>query len=151
LGLSNYSGSILLPEIGIESIQEACMTSSHTAPAASFQTPPRILIPKLVRSRDAWKAKATQRKHQGKALQVRVRDLSASRLRHRQRADRLAQQLDQLRLQLEHTQQQLDQTRQPQREALRPRRAAESSSALPPPAVAPAPLAVAAAPQKKTS
>ncbi len=32
-----------------------------TAPPV-FRTPPRILIPKSVRSRDAWKAKATSRK-----------------------------------------------------------------------------------------
>lgn len=86
----------------------------NPAPArtlAGFQTPPRILIPKLVRSRDAWKAKASQRKQQRKALQIRVRDLTASRLRHRRRADRLGQQVEQLRLQLEHTQQQRDQAR----------------------------------------
>ena len=46
---------------------------------AAFRTPPRILIPKLVRSRDAWKAKATTRKTQRKALEIRVRDLEASR------------------------------------------------------------------------
>lgn len=71
-----------------------------------FQTPPRILIPKLLRSRDGWKAKAAQRKAQRKALQIRVRDLTASRERHRRRADQLQQQLDQQRLQLEHTEQQ---------------------------------------------
>jgi hypothetical protein len=95
------------------------MLAERTPITASFQTPPRILIPKLVRSRDAWKAKATQRKQQGKALRIRVRDLVASRLRHRQRADRLAQERDQLRLQLQHTQQQLEQFRQ--REALQAR------------------------------
>lgn len=87
------------------------MTAERTAAPLAFQTPPRILIPKLVRSRDAWKDKATRRKAHNKALQVRVRDLTASRLRHRQRADRLAEQLDQLRLRLEHTQQQLHQAR----------------------------------------
>jgi hypothetical protein len=71
-----------------------------------FQTPPRILIPKLLRSRDGWKAKAAQRKAQRKALQIRVRDLSLSRERHRRRADLLQQQLDQQRLQLEHSEQQ---------------------------------------------
>ena len=77
----------------------------------AFQTPPRILIPKLVRSRDAWKAKATERKAQRKALQIRVRDLVASRARHRQRADQLQEQLDQARLQLEHACQQRDRLR----------------------------------------
>ena len=59
-----------------------------------FQTPPRILIPKLLRSRDAWKVKATQRKAERKALQIRVRDLTASRARHRSRADELQLRLD---------------------------------------------------------
>jgi len=66
----------------------------------SFQTPPRILIPKLVKSRDAWKAKATARKVQRKALEIRVRDLEASRERHRERADQLQQQVDHLEHQL---------------------------------------------------
>ena len=65
-----------------------------------FRTPPRILIPKLVRSRDAWKAKATARKAQRKTLEIRVRDLEASRDRHRQRADQLQQQVDPLDHQL---------------------------------------------------
>ena len=88
------------------------MTAQRTATPVAFRTPHRILIPKLLRSRDAWKDKATQRKAQIKALQIRARDLTASRLRHRQRADHLAQQLQQLRLQLEHTQQQLHQAQQ---------------------------------------
>ena len=75
----------------------------------AFQTPPRILIPKLLRSRDAWKIKATQRKAERKALQIRVRDLIASRARHRDRADALQLQLDELQLQLDHTRQQRDQ------------------------------------------
>jgi len=66
----------------------------------SFQTPPRILIPKLVKSRDAWKAKATARKAQRKALEIRVRDLEASRERHRERADQLQQRIDHLEHQL---------------------------------------------------
>ncbi len=87
------------------------MNRARTPTAADFQTPPRILIPKLLRSRDAWKAKATLRKQQRKSLLIRVRDLTASRLRHRQRAEELAEQRDQLRLQLEHTQAQLAQAR----------------------------------------
>src|ERR1700688_2793449 len=85
------------------------MNAERTPTPAALRTPPRILIPKLVRSRDAWKDKATRRKAHNKTLHIRVRDLTASRLRHRQRADRLAQQLDSLRLRLEHTQQQLHQ------------------------------------------
>ena len=71
----------------------------------AFKTPPRILIPKLLRSRDTWKLETTQRK----ALQIRVRDLAASRARHRLRAEQLQLELDQLRLQLDHTRQERDQ------------------------------------------
>ena len=67
---------------------------------ATFRTPPRILIPKLVRSRDAWKAKATTRKTQRKALEIRVRDLDASRDLHRQRAEQLQQRVTQLEAEL---------------------------------------------------
>lgn len=55
----------------------------------TFRTPPRILIPKLLRSRDAWKIKATQRKAERNTLQIRVRELTASRDRHRVCADEL--------------------------------------------------------------
>jgi len=67
---------------------------------ANFRTPPRILIPKLVRSRDAWKAKATSRKTQRKALEIRVRDLEVSREHHRQRAEMLQTKVEQLQRQL---------------------------------------------------
>lgn len=65
-----------------------------------FRTPARILIPKLVRSRDAWKAKAAQRKARRKALEIRVRDLEASRDLHRQHAERLRKRVDQLEAEL---------------------------------------------------
>ena len=86
--------------------------------ATVFHTPPRILIPKLVRSRDAWKAKAAVRKAQRKALQIRVRDLERSRLRHRQRADLLQAQVEQLQsrlTQLEAVPPTLPQTPAPQK------------------------------------
>lgn len=73
----------------------------------TFQTPPRILIPKLLCSRDAWKAKATQRKAQRKALQIRVRDLTLSRDGHRQRVETLQQQVHDLQQQLDHARQQV--------------------------------------------
>lgn len=66
-----------------------------------FRTPARILIPKLVQSRDAWKAKANDRKTQRKALEIRVRDLEASRELHRQRAELLQQRVAQLEAQLD--------------------------------------------------
>lgn len=69
--------------------------------ASDFLTPPRILIPKLVASRDAWKEKATQRKQRCKALQIRVRDLEASRESHRARAELLAGQVRDLQAQIE--------------------------------------------------
>ena len=56
--------------------------------SAEFLTPPRILIPKLLRSRDGWKRKAALRKAQAKALAVKARDLAVSRDRHAARADR---------------------------------------------------------------
>lgn len=68
--------------------------------SADFLTPPRILIPKLVRSRDAWKAKASARKAQRKALEIRVRDLEASRELHRQRVGQLQQRIAQLETEL---------------------------------------------------
>ena len=69
-----------------------------TLPA--FRTPPRILIPKLVRSRDAWKVKATNRKAQRKALEIRVRDLEASRDLHRRHAEQLQQRITRLEVEL---------------------------------------------------
>ena len=69
--------------------------------ATRFKTPPRILIPKLVRSRDAWKAKANARKDQRKTLEIRVRDLEASRELHRLRAEQLLLHNQQLQLQLD--------------------------------------------------
>ena len=46
---------------------------------SAFRTPPRILIPKLVASRDGWKTKAGERKRRLKAARIRIRDLQASR------------------------------------------------------------------------
>ncbi len=70
------------------------------ATTIAFATPPRILIPKLVRSRDAWKTKANQRKAQRKALEIRVRDLNVSRDLHRRRAEQLQQRVAQLEAEL---------------------------------------------------
>jgi F0F1-type ATP synthase membrane subunit b/b' len=52
----------------------------------TFLTPSRILIPKLVASRDGWKDKATERKKKLKAARIRNRDLEASRDRWKQKA-----------------------------------------------------------------
>jgi hypothetical protein len=51
----------------------------------AFRTPPRILIPKLVASRDGWKRKAGERKRRLKAARIRIRDLEASRDHWRER------------------------------------------------------------------
>jgi hypothetical protein len=70
-----------------------------------FQTPPRILIPKLVRSRDGWKLKANQRKRKLKSATIRIRDLEASRDTWRARAEAAE-------LQAERSQQQMAKSEQ---------------------------------------
>jgi hypothetical protein len=70
----------------------------------SFRTPLRILLPKLIRSRDGWKAKSDRRKAQLKAAKIKIRDCSASRDMWRERAERLAQENRQLREELEQAQ-----------------------------------------------
>jgi chromosome segregation ATPase len=74
-----------------------------------FRSPPRILIPKLVQSRDTWKAKAGTRKRQLKAAQIRCRDLGLSRARWKNRAQASAQRIQELDQQLADTRQQLEQ------------------------------------------
>ena len=73
----------------------------------TFQTPARILIPKLVTSRDGWKRKASDRKRRLKAARIRIRDLEASRQRWHDRADNAEREVCQLRQQLEQTEQAL--------------------------------------------
>jgi hypothetical protein len=58
-----------------------------TSTTPTFRTPTRILIPKLVKSRDGWKAKANERKKRLKAARIRNRDLAASRKVWRERAE----------------------------------------------------------------
>ncbi len=79
----------------------------------SYRSPPRILIPKLVQSRDNWKAKANRRSGDLKKAQIRNRDLTLSRDRWKQRALDADQEIDALRQQLHQTQQQLDQAGTP--------------------------------------
>lgn len=69
-----------------------------------FRTPARILIPKMVKSRDGWKAKADERKKRLKAACIRNRDLEASRERWKDRcrdaeskSAEAAEQLEQMR------------------------------------------------------
>ena len=60
----------------------------------TFQTPARILIPKLVASRAGWKGKAGDRKRRLKAARIRIRDLEASRQRWHDRADNAERKAD---------------------------------------------------------
>lgn len=73
----------------------------------TFQTPARILIPKLVASRDGWKGKAGDRKRRLKAARIRIRDLEASRQRWHDRADAAERKADEVCQQLEQAQQAL--------------------------------------------
>jgi hypothetical protein len=75
-----------------------------TVDPATFRTPPRILIPKLLASRDGWKRKAGERKRQLKAARIRQRDLEASRGCWRARAEAAERQAGALRSQLEQAQ-----------------------------------------------
>jgi hypothetical protein len=57
----------------------------------TYRTPVHILLPKLLKSRDDWKAKSHQRQAKLKAAHIKIRDLAASRARWRQRAEALAE------------------------------------------------------------
>ena len=85
--------------------------TEKTVATRDFLTPPRILIPKLVRSRDKWKAKATARKRQYRKEQIHSRDLSLSRARWKERALAAEQKLQDLQQQLQRTQADLAQAR----------------------------------------
>jgi len=76
-------------------------SSDATTSTNDFLTPPRILIPKLVSSRDKWKAKATTRKHLLHKERIRSRDLALSRQRWKERALAAEQDRDELQLQLQ--------------------------------------------------
>jgi hypothetical protein len=54
--------------------------------ASDFRTPVHKLIPKLLKSRDTWKAKADRRQHLLHSQRIRIRDLSASRQRWKEQA-----------------------------------------------------------------
>jgi chromosome segregation ATPase len=59
----------------------------------TFHTPIRILLPKLLKSRDAWKAKSHERKAQLKSAKIKIRDLSVSRDRWRERTEQFQERL----------------------------------------------------------
>jgi chromosome segregation ATPase len=70
-----------------------------------FQTPPRILIPKLLRSRDGWKAKAAARTKLLKAARIRNRDLEASRNAWKAKAQAAEQRVAELQDRVDHLEQ----------------------------------------------
>lgn len=72
-----------------------------------FQTPPRILIPKLVKSRDGWKTKANERKKKLKAARIRIRDLANSRDNWKEKANTGDNRVADLERQLEQARQDL--------------------------------------------
>lgn len=63
----------------------------------TFRTPIRILLPKLLKSRDDWKAKSDARKVKLKSAQIKLRDTSASRDKWRERSVERAAEVSQLR------------------------------------------------------
>ena len=67
----------------------------------TFHTPLRILVPKLFKSRDDWKAKSHERKAQLKSAKINIRDVSASRDKWRERTEQLQEQNQQLQQRLE--------------------------------------------------
>jgi septal ring factor EnvC (AmiA/AmiB activator) len=78
-------------------------TTTTPASASDFRTPPRIIIPKLARSRDRWKAKAAARNRQFRAEKIHSRDLEISRQRWKDRALAAEQKLQDLQQQLQRT------------------------------------------------
>jgi chromosome segregation ATPase len=77
----------------------------------TFSTPVRILLPKLLKSRDDWKAKSHQRKAKLKSAEVKIRDLSASRARWRQRTEQLQEENRELQERVERAERERDATR----------------------------------------
>ena len=91
---------------------------STTEIAPEFRTPVRILVPKLLKSRDGWKAKCQRRRVQNKALKINVRDVSASRDSWRQKyeeqlaeSERLQRQNDRLQQRLEAVERERDEAK----------------------------------------
>ena len=77
----------------------------------SFRTPVRILLPKLFKSRNGWKAKSDRRKAELKAAKIKIRDCSASRDRWRQRTEQLEDETRRLRERAEQAERELETTR----------------------------------------
>jgi len=78
---------------------------------ATFRTPVRILLPKILKSRNDWKAKSDTRKAALKAAKTKIRDCSASRDMWRQRTEQLEVETRQLRERAELAERELAQAR----------------------------------------
>jgi hypothetical protein len=88
-------------------------TATMTEIRQTFGTPIRILLPKLLKSRDDWKAKSHQRKAELKSAKIKIRDLSASRARWRQRTEQLQEVNRQLQVRLERAERERDEAPAP--------------------------------------
>ena len=77
----------------------------------AFRTPIRILLPKLLKSRDGWKAKSDRRKAKLKSSQIKIRDLAASRARWRQRTEQFEKENQRLHERLAQAERDLEQKR----------------------------------------
>ena len=64
--------------------------------ANEYLTPARILLPRVLKARDGWKAKCQRRRAQVKALQINVRDLTNSRAVWRRKHEQLRAETDRL-------------------------------------------------------
>jgi tRNA U38,U39,U40 pseudouridine synthase TruA len=84
---------------------------AKTSSAPSFRTPPHILIPKLAKSRDNWKARAAARRRQYRKEKIRSRDLANSRERWKERALAAEQKAQELQSLLDGSEADLAQTR----------------------------------------
>jgi chromosome segregation ATPase len=83
-------------------------STTATPRLRDYRTPVSILVPKLVQSRDNWKAKSDRRKHQLKLANLTIRDLTLSRDSWREKYKQLQQQNHDLQQQLEQTQSERD-------------------------------------------
>lgn len=75
----------------------------------TFHSPLHVWVPKLLKSRDDWKDKAQQRRHQGKLDALTIRDLTRSRESWRRQARLLQQQVQQQHEQIEQLRRERDQ------------------------------------------
>jgi len=73
----------------------------------TFRTPLRILVPKILKSRDDWKAKSDRRKVKLKSAQIKIRDVTLSRERWRRLAESAQEQVRSLQEQLQQSQAEL--------------------------------------------